>query len=268
MKKKTISLILAAAMIFSLSSTAFASDHSLISRFDSSVPIRAQSAVQEDLTLIQRLGFDSDLLTSVSMVNGRLSYTFNIGGIESSIIPTQTETSVLYEITEGTKYDLLEIFDNGNVSLNDRPINIKLSSQTQPLRVVNDYWTSVCPYGSPGDYNEYYDHVYKANYSLEQTIGNIALGTLISLLALAIPGLAGVGVSTVAAIAIEMQNNSPLSAAISYKDFIYIHKDNGWWVVTGLDALAVKKHSIYIYDEANYGGLPHLVVSYECRKLD
>lgn len=283
MKKKVISLILSAAMIFSLCSVAFAHDQSLTSLFDSSVPIRAQSDVSKDLALIKQIGYTSDMLTRISVVNERLSYTFDIGGIEFSIVPTKTEDSVIYKITEGSICNLLEFCDNDAVILDGYMItctstiycttptssNAFFVNQNSPTpRIVNDYWVSECPYGSPLEYTDSYDIVEKRNFHTGQVIGDIALPTLVSLMCSQIPFLVSVAVGTVASIATYLKEAHPFSDALSYRDYIYIHATKGWWVKTGLDALAVKMHSAYLYGEKDFGGTPRHVVIYECRELD
>lgn len=270
MKTRLISALLAIVFSFTLCVPAFATEKRVIvSHFDSSVPVEEREKALDGLLLTKNIGFGEEQLTRVSMVDGQIAYTFDVIGVENVIIPTKTEDSVIYRISDSEKQDVLEVYDNGNVIVNGHFVttNAEKNALVSP-RIVNDYWTEECPYGSPNDYTTSYDYDERATVDFGQNFGSFVLATLVGLLVLKIPPVAGLLISSAMGLGLVMQESSPMSTAASYKDWVYVHDETGWWVSTGMDPLAVKKHSAYIYALPNYGGNPTHITTYECRDLE
>lgn len=228
--------------------------------------------MSKDLALIKQIGYTSDMLTRVSMVNERLSYTFNISGIDASIVPTKTESSVIYKITEGSICNLLEFCNNGDIILDGHLVTISrlatvTNANTSPApRLVDNYWTETCPYGVQGDYTSYYGIDDTASVDFGQSFLSIATTTLVSLLCLHVHPLAALAISTVTGIALAMKAEHPASTAASYKDHIYVHKTNGLWVIP--NRLSVEQHRLYLYSLPNFAENATHIKSYKCKAIE
>lgn len=273
MKKQIKSLLsVALAFVLSLSINPTFAFASCTDDNSTSVTAQASDETEKGLELTEKLGFGKEYLQSISLDEDQsLVYNFNINGLISAIKPVETDTAIIYDITEGSRHNILTTYNDGRITVDG--IAVEVSQKESPIMLrdagyVNDYWTQDCPYGTAADYASYVDKESDADINFHQAIGNLATATLAGILMLNIDALAGLLVSTSMGLAGLMQDENPSSSAASYIGYIYVHTVKGYWVRNSADALGVKKHSMYLYSLPDFQGNATHIDAYECRSFN
>ena len=200
--------------------------------------------------------------------DGTIAYYLDYGGVVDEVIPSRQIGGILYQITEGSKYNELFVADNGDFYLNGNLCTVTYdnapSITVTPARISqNSYWTEDCPYGSSYEYNVYVDTRSVSGIHLEEAIINISLSVFVFVVVRVLfPGAVEV-VSDIYMAFFEAYDGivkiSPYTESISGFVEIFNHRDavNDYWIIQNDDyRMGVQKQVGTIYPETNYQGTP------------
>jgi len=237
------------------------------------------NAATNDVMLLNNTGIEKEYLSKVHKnKNATFTYTYNFpNNIVDEITPKTTDDGYVLQIKEGVLYNEVLFKNSGEVYLNGMQVKYEVtkiamppattelptskSTDIQP-RLINDYYTMTCPYGSASNYSVYQKTITNANVGLGNSMIDITVGAFCAILTFFCPQLA----LATAALSIGLslfKSSNPNSTAASVKDYIYNHT-KGYFVT---QTLAVQKHKSIMYPLANYQGNSTIINSYFCHEI-
>lgn len=234
-----------------------------------------QSKIEKDYKYLTKCGLDVNEIYKIDVnENNENEYKFKYpnNAKETVIIKYNNgEYSLDIRDNKNKKHDKV-VVDKDDVYLDGYKIELeesetvyeegKVSVEDTIMPIDRDTYNCVkCPYGSASDYNNMVSTQKNSNVPLNKMIKDItntALATII--------GSVGIvaGISSTVASFIISQFPQSTSKGLSYKNFIYYHK-NGHYIskIQGY----VQKNNVRWYEKINYGGKSSVKATYTVNKI-
>lgn len=230
--------------------------------------------IKEDLRIFSDCGITMELIyeIKVNSINKVYKLKYINGFAEETIeevIIQHDNSKLIINTKQGNKQDCIikdgkNFYLNGNkMKLEEETINTNdtsIDNTIEPMADRDIYNVIKCPYGVASDYNDLRYTETKANIPLEKKLCDyttIALSVTLNYLNPVI------GISFDVANEIVSKFYQSESKGLSYKNFVYYHK-NGRYIskIGGY----VQKNNVRWYEKINYGGSSKVIPTYKITK--
>lgn len=231
-----------------------------------------------EVTFLDKYNMEKEILSKVHKnKDNSLTYSYNLpNNVVSQITPQKTADGQVLKILEGDLYNEVMFKKNGEVYLNGKrviaditttEVPASIDNQTaqnvviQPL-MIEEYYTTACPYGSSSNYSVLNRTVVNANVAFSNAWLSITVGAFATIMGVLCPALT-FSSALIASCITLFQSSNPTSSSASFKDYIYRHT-SGYFVT---QILAVEKHKSVLWPLANYQGNSTTKYSYFNHKI-
>lgn len=251
--KRIVSVCLSFAMVFSLSTSAFAAT--------SHIQADAITINDDTVSFMDMHHIEREKLISVEDETGSAkTYIYQLTDtVRSEIIVEEKENSQFLTIKEDSLVNTLEITNDGRYILNGNVVTfsdgevLRFSNQdiVMPVYAVDTYYTETCPYGTVRDYTKFVKSNAEANISFRTAFANITLTAFTAIIGSFVNPILGLSTSFASAILTSFQDYDPHSQCASYKENQYVHKTKGSFVTIEKSVLM---YDMELWPLANYEG--------------
>lgn len=215
---------------------------------------------------LEALGYETKTLEFATATTEKFSFT-TASGIDSTVEKmVLSNGDEVYNVVEGELENTLVVKPNGDIYLDGNLVKITEDAVETGLMAVGDNdlvmpraqrheMTAVCPYGTAGDYNRYYNS-FQETLQFEKAFFELAEFSFLLvveavLFSAGLPALAPAVSTLIGDVFYYYKSNHPLNSACSVYDVGYVHSTLGFTVTSGLSVI---KHQLYFYSNTNYTG--------------
>ncbi|MTI53635.1 hypothetical protein [Geosporobacter ferrireducens] len=265
------------------SRTSSAEDTSIISTINAeqltkqNLTTDEKEKIKNDYNYLTKCKVDVDLINDIEVVkDGKNVYKIEYpNNIKESITIEYKDGTYIMDVSQGKNKSNNLVITDKDIYLDGNKIevqreNVVVSKEEAsaqdtiiPMADRDRINTLNCPYGSSADYNDMQYVESNFNVPLTTMLKNITVTTLSSILGYVVfVGMTGAVASGIAS-GILTSFSGSTSDGLSYKNYVYYHKDGHYIQAVGG---FVEKNNVRWYEKINYGGSSTVIPTYSIIK--